>query len=170
MTTSRRKGKPVAAEPAADRETVPKGAVADDEQELRQEIERTREQLGETVEQLAAKTDVKARGRAKTADLAGQVKATAARARATAADCGAGVRGQVAGMTVSARQKAAAARGTAKAHLQAGGAPVWEAAPEPLQRTATKATSFAKQRRVPLVAAAAALIAGYLAFRGWRRR
>jgi chromosome segregation ATPase len=41
--------------------------------EIQQEIERTREHLGETVEELAAKADVKARARVK----AGEVKARA---------------------------------------------------------------------------------------------
>jgi hypothetical protein len=43
-----------------------------DAQQLREEIERTRGQLGETVEQLAAKVDVKGRAQAKAAALAGQ--------------------------------------------------------------------------------------------------
>ncbi|HEV3292539.1 MAG TPA: DUF3618 domain-containing protein, partial [Streptosporangiaceae bacterium] len=37
----------------------------DDVQELQQEIEQTREQLGDTVEQLVANADVKARARGK---------------------------------------------------------------------------------------------------------
>jgi hypothetical protein len=41
--------------------------------ELRQEIEHTRQQLGETVDQLAAKTDVKARARARAAEISAQV-------------------------------------------------------------------------------------------------
>jgi hypothetical protein len=44
-----------------------------DAQQLREEIERTREHLGETVEQLAAKADVKGRAQARAAELAGQV-------------------------------------------------------------------------------------------------
>lgn len=44
-----------------------------DAKQLREEIERTREHLGETVEQLAAKADVKGRAQAKAAELAGQV-------------------------------------------------------------------------------------------------
>ena len=36
-------------------------ATPDDQQELEKEIEQTREQLGETVEALTAKVDVKAR-------------------------------------------------------------------------------------------------------------
>ncbi len=47
--------------------------------ELRQEIEQTRQSLGETVDELAAKADMKARARAKAAD-------TKARARDKAAE------------------------------------------------------------------------------------
>jgi hypothetical protein len=53
-------------------------------EEIQQEIERTREHLGETVDELAAKADVKARARVKAAEVT-------ARAR----DWGAGVSGQV---------------------------------------------------------------------------
>jgi hypothetical protein len=42
--------------------------------EIQQEIERTRERLGETVDELAAKADVKARARAKAAEVSGRVK------------------------------------------------------------------------------------------------
>jgi Protein of unknown function (DUF3618) len=71
-----------------------------EEQELRQEIEDTRQQLGETVEALAAKADVKARAGAGAAVLAGRVKAAAP-----------GV-----GAAVAAR--AASAREAAPRHLQ----------------------------------------------------
>ena len=50
--------------------------------ELQQEIERTRERLGETVEQLAAKADVKALARAKAADVKAQAKAAEMKASA----------------------------------------------------------------------------------------
>jgi type VI protein secretion system component VasF len=42
--------------------------------ELRQEIEQTRRRLGETVDELAGKADLKARARAKAAKVAGQVR------------------------------------------------------------------------------------------------
>lgn len=45
-------------------------AIPDDEQALRREIEQTREQLGETVEQLVGKADVRARA----TQLTGRVK------------------------------------------------------------------------------------------------
>ena len=87
---------------------MPGGTVPGDEQELRQEIEHTREQLGETVDQLVAKTDVKGRARAKAAGLTGRVKASTVQVRARAAERGAGRRGRVAGKTVMARKGKAA--------------------------------------------------------------
>jgi predicted RNase H-like nuclease (RuvC/YqgF family) len=42
--------------------------------EIEQEIEQTRERLGRTVEELAAKADLKARGRAKAVELYQQVR------------------------------------------------------------------------------------------------
>jgi hypothetical protein len=169
MTSSGR-GRKATAKPPAGAEAVPGGTVPGDEQELRQEIEHTREQLGETVDQLVAKTDVKGRARAKAAGLTGRVKASTVQVRARAAERGAGRRGRVAGKTVMARQKAAAVGGTAKTQLQARAAPVWEATPEPVRRTAVRGASVAKQRRVPLMVAAATLIAGYVALRWWGKR
>jgi len=86
--------------------------------------------------------------------------------RAKTAERGAEVRGQAAGKTALARQKAAAA----KDRLQARAAGVWQAAPDGVRRTVANGASTASQRRVPLAVAAATLIAGYLAFRWWRRR
>ena len=43
-------------------------------EELQQEIEQTRRQLGQTVDELAAKTDVKARARAKATEVSGRVR------------------------------------------------------------------------------------------------
>jgi uncharacterized protein DUF3618 len=48
----------------------------DDPQQLKEEIERTRDDLGETVQQLAAKTDVKAIARDKTAEVIGSARAS----------------------------------------------------------------------------------------------
>jgi hypothetical protein len=167
MTTSGRVNK-AQAEPPARSGAAPDGAPSKDDQALQQEIEQTREALGETVEQLVAKTDVKGRARARAARLTRQVKGKTAQvhAKAGAAD----VRSQIEGKTVMARQKAAAASGMAKTQLRERAAPVWQAAPEPARRAAVTAASMAKQRRVPLMAAAAALIAGYLALRWWRKR
>jgi hypothetical protein len=168
MTSSGQERKAVA-EPTGP-EAAPGGAVPEDEQELRREIAQTREQLGETVEQLAAKADVKARAKAKVADLAGRMKVGMAQVRAKAAERGARVRRQGAGKTVMARQKAAAVTGTAKTGFQARAVPVWQKAPEPVRRTVAQGAGAAKQRRVPLMVAAATLIAVLLALRWWRKR
>jgi Protein of unknown function (DUF3618) len=169
MTASGR-GRKTTIEPPAGPEGVLDGTAPGDEQELREEIEQTREQLGETVEQLVAKTDLRGRARAKAARLTGPVKGSTARARAKAAGRGAGMRSQVAGKTVMARQKTAALGGTAKTQVQARAAPAWDATLEPVRRTAVTGISAAQPRRVPLVAAAAMLIAGYLVVRRWRKR
>ena len=52
----------------------------DDQQELEKEIERTREQLGETVEALAAKVDVKARVQEQLSQLVARLKGMASAA------------------------------------------------------------------------------------------
>jgi hypothetical protein len=52
-------------------------AVPDDAQRIRAEIEQTREHLGATVEQLAARVDVKSRARAEAAELAGRARSQA---------------------------------------------------------------------------------------------
>lgn len=120
----------------------------DDIQELRQEIEQTREELGETVQQLAAKTDVKARAQHKAAELTQKVKATASQAQT----------------------QSAASAGNVLSGLVKAAKPAWEATREPVQQTVSKGASTARQRRTPLLAAAATLVAGYLAIRWWRRR
>ena len=43
-------------------------------QELEQEIERTRDHLGETIDELAGKADLKARARARAADVSSRVR------------------------------------------------------------------------------------------------
>jgi hypothetical protein len=53
----------------------------DGQQALQEEIERTREHLGETVEALAAKVDVKARAQEKARQLTELLKSTAAQGR-----------------------------------------------------------------------------------------
>ena len=56
------------------------------EDDLRQEIESTRQRLGETVDELAAKADVKARAQAKAAETTAQARDRAAEATAQARD------------------------------------------------------------------------------------
>ncbi|MFF9409660.1 DUF3618 domain-containing protein [Streptomyces anandii] len=56
--------------------------------ELRQQIEQTRSRLGDTVEELAAKADVKGRAKARAADLRDKAGAMTVQLRSTAAQAG----------------------------------------------------------------------------------
>jgi Protein of unknown function (DUF3618) len=55
--------------------------VTDDPRQLEAEIERTRERLGETVEALAAKADVRARAQQKATELTGRLQNKANQAK-----------------------------------------------------------------------------------------
>ncbi len=63
------------------------GSAGDDAQQLREEIELTREHLGATVEQLAAKLDVKSRAQAEAAELTARLKRAGTQARQAAPGC-----------------------------------------------------------------------------------
>ena len=86
--------------------------------ELREDIERTREQLGETVEALAAKTDVKARARKKVSQAKEQATARAAAAQEQAAARIDLARVQVADKAATAKQKALSASRPTAEHVQ----------------------------------------------------
>ena len=156
-----------AAETATQADAEP--AAPDDARQLKEEIERTREQLGETVERLAAKADMQSRARDKAAELTGRMKTTTARARQQAAARTASLRSQFAGMTATARQKATSAGAAGTNELQRRAIPVRQATPEPVRQAVAKGASTAGQHPVPL-AMAAALVAGFLAIWQWRKR
>jgi Protein of unknown function (DUF3618) len=145
-------------------------APPDDTRELQQQIEQTREQLGETVDQLVAKADVMARAKGKAADLADRVKGQAGQARAQAAARAGSVRDQVTSNAAAAGQRAVYVGTAAKDQLVATGGSVWQAAPEPARQAVAKGASRAKEHRVPLAVAVSALIAGLLVIRWWRKR
>ncbi|MBX4176091.1 DUF3618 domain-containing protein, partial [Streptomyces geysiriensis] len=70
----------------------PVGAKGPDE--LRQQIEQTRSQLGDTVEELAGKADVKGRAKARAADLRDKAGAMTVQLRSSAAQAGHTVQGR----------------------------------------------------------------------------
>ncbi len=91
--------------------------------DLQQEIERTRERLGQAVEELAAKADVKAQARAKTAQMR-------ARAQGKAMEAGAKARARAVEVSGRMRQGQVAERYwpyalTAVGVLVAGAALIW---------------------------------------------
>jgi uncharacterized protein DUF3618 len=162
---------------------------ADNVRELRQEIEQTRGQLGETVERLVAKTDVKARARDQSAALAGQLKGQAGQARTQAVERARKMRDQLAGHAGGTREPTVLLDSTARrqpsARIAAAGAMVrqtvpasiWQAVPasvrqavpEPVRRAAAKAADGTRERRVELMTAAGVLVACGVAI-WWRRR
>ena len=129
-------------------------APSDDPQQLEANIERTREQLGETVQELAGRADVKSR-----------VRARAAEARRNAAARAGSVRSQVTSMTVAARHKVSSAGAVRKDQLRTRAA-----TPEQVRRTVTKGANSARESWVPLAVAAGVLLAGSLAAWQWSRR
>lgn len=150
------------------------GAGMLDPEELRHEIERTREQLGETMQALAAKTDVKARAQDKAAQLAGRLKSMTAQARQQAAVQAGQLQRQLAGKTAGPRQKAASVSGPAKDQVRqqaaAAAAKISKITPEPLHRGAAQAAGTARQLRAPLAAAIGAALGAWLVIAWWRRR
>ncbi len=167
------------AEVTADkRETAPLTgrvvAPANDPKQLEAEIERTRQQLGETVQELASRVDVRSRARAKAAELSGRMKTTTLQARQNAASRAGGVRSQVTNRTAAVRQRATSAGAGGRDQLRnraaAVGAPVWQATPEPVRRAVTKGANGARERWMLLAGAAGVLIVGYLAVRKWGGR
>jgi chromosome segregation ATPase len=153
-------------------ETAP--APPDDEQELREEIERTREQLGETVQALAAKADAKARMQDKADQLTGRLKTKADQARQQAAAQAERVRRQLADKTAGPRQKLVSVSGPTNDQVRqraaAAAATISKVTPEPVQHAVAKAAATARQRRVPLVAAIGAAVLAWLIIGRGRRR
>jgi hypothetical protein len=138
---------------------------SDDPRALREEIERTREQLGATVEALAAKADVKAQAQQKVSQLTERLTTKAAQAQRQLAD-----------KTAKPRRKVFALIGPAKDQVSQRAAEaatsVSKVTPEPVKQAAGKAAGTARRRRGPLAAAGAvgAAVLGWLLINRWRRR
>jgi hypothetical protein len=149
-------------------------AAPDDLQQLTHEIERTREQLGETVEALAAKADVKARAKDQASQLSGRVKNTVSHARQQAAAQTGQARSQLAGKTTGPRQKlrwfSEPARDQVRNQAAAAGATISKVTPDAVQRAAKTAAATARERRVPLAVACATAVLASLVIARWRRR
>jgi hypothetical protein len=119
------------------------GSRTPEEQALTEEIERTREHLGETVEALAAKADVKGRAQHSAAEVTGDLRG---KARA--------VKDKVTEQASELRKQAAAVT------------------PAPVQRSAGQAAGIVRGHRGKAAAtavAAAAILIAWLAVRHRRR-
>jgi hypothetical protein len=90
--------------------------------EIQQEIERTRERLGDTVDELAAKADIKARSRAKAAEIKARAQERATEVSGRVKNKTADVSGRVKGsQAVQRRWPLAVAAGV----LVIGSAVIW---------------------------------------------
>ena len=140
---------------------VPAPGPADDPQGLQEEIERTRERLGQTVEALVAKVDVKARAQDEASRLIGRLKGRAIQARQQASARAYQARHQVADKTGAPRQQAAGAASS-----------VADATPDQVKQAAGTVVATAGRHRKPLLAgvgAIAAALLGWLLVNRWRR-
>ena len=145
MTPANPTGRDATADPAS--------APPSDPQELREEIQRTRDELGNTVEALVRKVDVKARARE-----------TAVGAKQRAKDKTKAVTQSLAGKGTQLKEQVANA--TAQVASRAGGKPD-EVTPDQASGVAAPAKGTARQRRVPLLAAVGVVLVGWLV---WRRK
>ncbi len=136
-----------------------------DEQALAREIEQTREELGETVAALAAKTDVKGRAAARFHELTGHLTAKANQIGERASGRAGQARGQLAGQAERGRTLLAAAPRPGP-HAREQGAP---GAAAPVRRTGQRAAAAVRQYPVPAALAAAAVLLAILAAAGGRR-
>lgn len=135
----------------------------DDPEELKAKIEQTREQLGRTAEQLAAKADVKARAQGKVTDLTQRAKGTTSQLRRQAAVRADSARSQLADKGASVRQSAASVGDAGRDRLPSQ-------VSASLQQAVTKGTEGARKHRAPLLIAAGVLVVGAIVVRSWTRR
>lgn len=159
---------------STEQDATPGDAAPDSRQALTEEIERTRTELGETVEALAAKADVKARAQDKAGEIAGRLTGTATQVKEQTSVRADQIRSDLADKTAGARRTILSAGGQVKDQVTSGttqaAATIWKTTPEPVQRAAKRAADNASQRRVPIaVAVGAALLVGWLVARRRRR-
>ncbi|WP_028805667.1 DUF3618 domain-containing protein [Streptomyces sp. 142MFCol3.1] len=130
--------------------------------ELREQVEQTRHDLGETVAALAAKADVKARTQDKVAEVKDQAAAKAGALKAKATEAASRVQDKLPDPV-----KDKAAQATEQAHtkaVQAGR--LWEEkAPEPLQARTAQGAQIARDNRGLLFAGVGAAVAAWLLYR-----
>jgi hypothetical protein len=167
-------------------------APPDDPQALVEEINRTREELGDTVEALATRADVKARAQQRATEVSGQLKVKLDGMKQELANRAGQLKSGLTGRTAGTRQAVTEkAAGTSQAVAERGktilgasqpaakrlgnsaaqaGAAAWAAAPEPVQRGGKRVARTVDQHRIPAIAiAGVTLLTGWLAIR-WLRR
>ncbi|MFF3911614.1 DUF3618 domain-containing protein [Streptomyces sp. NPDC001848] len=131
-------------------------------EELRVQLEHSRKELGQTVEALVARTDVRARAQEKAAEVKEQAVVKAGELKAKAVGVAHQVQDRLPDTVVD---KAARAVGEARAQASQAGR-VWEEkAPEPLRRKAARGARAARDKRTVLLVAGAGAVTLWLARR-----
>ncbi|MFG2717734.1 DUF3618 domain-containing protein [Streptomyces sp. NPDC048416] len=134
--------------------------------ELREQVERTREELGRTVEALAAKADVKGRARDKAAEVRRRAAARAAELKVRTAEVAHQVQDKV---PDPVKDKAARAAGVARTAVaqagRVGEETDLEASPDAARHTLARAGRAARDHRALLLAAGGATVVVWLAYR-----
>ncbi|MEU0040441.1 DUF3618 domain-containing protein [Streptomyces sp. NPDC006333] len=120
--------------------------------ELREQIERTRHELGDTVQALADKTDVKARAQQKTGQLKKQAVARAGELQVQASKAISQVQDK---LPDPIKEKATQATGQARATAAQAGRMWEEKAPASLQQKTAQSAQLAREHRTLLLVAAA---------------
>jgi hypothetical protein len=124
-------------------------------EQVQAEIEETRAELGDTVEALVAKTDVKGQAKQAVNDAKATVADKAADARATAVDKAADVKQTVTGKKDEAVAKAAGAKQTATDKKDEFTATAYETTPDSVNETGRRAVALAQDNRPALIVAGA---------------
>ncbi|MEU6889786.1 DUF3618 domain-containing protein [Streptomyces viridosporus] len=134
--------------------------------ELREQVEQTREEHGQTVEALAAKTDVKSRAQDKAAAKAGELKEQTAVKAEELKTKAAGLAHQAQDrLPDPVKDKAAQAAGQARAKAAQAGQTWQEKAPEPVRVKTAQGAQLARDNRNLLLAAAGVAVVVWLACR-----
>jgi len=152
--------------------TEPDGPRKDEAQELQQEIERTREHLGDTVQQLAAKAHMKVMARDKATELSERMKGKTEQVRIQTAARAHDVRSQLTGKTTAARHRAQSVSqervAKVREQIAAVATPAREATPEPVREVVAKGVAGARKRRVAFAVAVGVAALGLIIIK--RRR
>ncbi|WP_435187237.1 DUF3618 domain-containing protein [Streptomyces sp. bgisy126] len=138
--------------------------TANDLGELREQAEHTRDELGRTVEALAAKADVKAQAGEKVAEVREKAAVATERAKEKAVVAADLVKEKTAVAADRAREKTAVVTDRAREKATQAADLVQEKTPDPVLERAEVVAHKAKANRTPLVAGAAA-VAGFLLVR-----
>jgi hypothetical protein len=140
------------------RDNEPGAPGQDDPAALVEDINRTRAELGDTVEALVAKVDVKAQAKQRVAEVSSQAKEKLQTMKQ-------GLAGQASQLTGTAEQARQAAAANGKTMLGAGAS-----GGQTVQRGAQRAAQAVGRHRVPVAAATATVAAALVGWLIVRRR